>query len=88
MIDDHDYCVDENLMFSPTGLFDNNDDMFKDDQLMASIDQWYDEQQPQFLDYSLVPQQQLEPNKSSEEEEKLQQEDRSAATAAHSLSFS
>ncbi|KAK9930319.1 hypothetical protein M0R45_027358 [Rubus argutus] len=56
---------------------DDNHDIWKDDQPIASIDQWYDErrQQQQFSDYSLEQLQELEHNKRCEEEEQLQQQD-------------
>ncbi|XP_024200522.1 uncharacterized protein LOC112203845 [Rosa chinensis] len=73
--DDHAYCMDENLLFSPTGLVDDYDDILNSDQFLASLDQWYEEQQPQFSESSLlVPQQQVEPNNSCEEQQQQQGE--------------
>ncbi|XP_024172310.1 uncharacterized protein LOC112178387 [Rosa chinensis] len=73
--DDRGYCVDENLLFSPTGLVDDYDDILDSDQFLASLDQWYEEQQQQFSDSSLlVPQQQVEPNNSCVEQQQQQDE--------------
>ncbi|XP_062005733.1 NAC domain-containing protein 71-like [Rosa rugosa] len=70
--DDHDYCMDENLVFSPTGLVDDYHDIFNSDEFLASLDQWYEEQ---LSDSSLlVPQQQVEPNNSCEEQQHQQDE--------------
>lgn len=63
-------CHEQQLIFSPTGLFDNNP--------IASFDQFLasgEEEQQQYSDSSLEPQRQLEPNKRCEEEEQPQQQD-------------
>ncbi|XP_024200611.1 uncharacterized protein LOC112203946 [Rosa chinensis] len=73
--DDHGYCMDENLLFSPTGLVDDYDDILNSDQFLASLDQWYeDQQQQQFSDSSLLVPQQVEPNNSCEEQQQQQGE--------------
>ncbi|XP_024172403.1 NAC domain-containing protein 71-like [Rosa chinensis] len=74
-----DDCMDENLMFSPTILFD-------DAQLMASVDQSIasEQQQQQDSDYSLAPQQQLEPDNRCQGEDQIQQQqDQPSSSHSH-----